>query len=103
VGKPILAIAAGDHHTCAVIGNGEVVCWGAQSTGELGNGMGTGQTATPQPTGLMGIVGVATGSTHSCAWNATAVWCWGSNAKNELGTGLKVLSSSVPVQVAGIP
>ena len=31
-------IAAGDHHTCAVLTEGSVLCWGLNSNGQLGTG-----------------------------------------------------------------
>ncbi len=36
-------IAAGDRHTCAVLVDGSVICWGLNSDGQLG----TGETADP--------------------------------------------------------
>lgn len=41
-------LAAGGDHTCGVSSDGEVYCWGDNSTGELGNGSIV-STATPQP------------------------------------------------------
>jgi alpha-tubulin suppressor-like RCC1 family protein len=33
---PVIAISAGDEHSCALVNNGSVYCWGAGNTGQLG-------------------------------------------------------------------
>jgi len=33
----VIAIAAGDEHTCALLTSGKVKCWGRNSGGELGD------------------------------------------------------------------
>lgn len=38
LGHKALKIAAGDAHSCALLDNGTVVCWGYNSQGQLGNG-----------------------------------------------------------------
>jgi alpha-tubulin suppressor-like RCC1 family protein len=35
---PVRSAAIGWFHTCAVIGDGDVACWGRGDRGELGNG-----------------------------------------------------------------
>lgn len=54
-----IAIAAGDNHTCALLANGNVKCWGNNAYGQLGDGTTTNRTTpadvvwpapTPTPT-----------------------------------------------------
>eukprot|EP00798_Chlamydomonas_sp_ICE-L_P009610 gene9610-7523_t len=54
-GRTATAIAAGGYHTCAILDNGELVCWGSNDDGQTGGtvslasspvNLGTGRTAT---------------------------------------------------------
>jgi hypothetical protein len=92
------AIAAGGLHTCALLDNGQVKCWGYNAFGQLGLGdasdrgdqsgemgdnlpevdLGTGRTATA----------LAASNVHTCALlDNNQVRCWGSNVYGQLGLG----------------
>jgi alpha-tubulin suppressor-like RCC1 family protein len=97
-GRTATAIAAGANHTCAVLDNAQVVCWGDNEYGQLGQGnminIGDALNATivATPTINMGtgrsVVAISAGNLHTCALldNAT-VKCWGSAGNGRLGTG----------------
>ena len=38
LGRPATQLAAGCHHTCAVLDDGSVACWGLNDKGQLGVG-----------------------------------------------------------------
>src|SRR5206468_1000058 len=62
----VLAVAAGDLHSCAVAG-GKVVCWGSNSEGQLGDGTTAEEHAPVDVAGLAsGVVGIAAGAYHAC-------------------------------------
>ena len=99
----IISIAAGGSHTCALAGDGRVLCWGANWSGQLGDGTQKDSSVPVEVAGLPSGVSAITASTsHTCALtNAGGVWCWGGNQYLQLGSGA-ALSSSVPVRVSGL-
>lgn len=102
----VVALAAGEAHTCALLAVGVPVCWGLNSSGQLGNGT---LSSSPTPVGILGLnsvvaiaAGGALGSSHTCALRSDGtVRCWGANGSGQLGTG-NTSPSSVPVIVAGL-
>ena len=82
----IVGVAAGWYHACAVTNAGAVLCWGNNSSGELGDGTNN-PHLTPEPSHLTaGARGLDLGSHHSCAITAGgAVRCWGFNGNGALG------------------
>ncbi|MEJ2552655.1 MAG: RCC1 repeat-containing protein [Gammaproteobacteria bacterium] len=104
--KKATGIAAGYGHTCALLANKTVWCWGKNSYGQLGNG---GYTESDAPVMVSGIDGttiqataIAVGQNHSCALlSGGAEQCWGFNYYGQLGNS-STTSSNVPVSVSGI-
>ncbi|MCP4757302.1 MAG: hypothetical protein GY866_41090 [Proteobacteria bacterium] len=92
----VLEIAAGDEHTCALLDNGTVKCWGNNEYGQLGIGseenkgtssaeMGNNLTAIDLGTQKYALQ-VVTGRDHSCArLDDGSVKCWGRNDYGQLG------------------
>jgi alpha-tubulin suppressor-like RCC1 family protein len=96
-------VAAGRDHTCAVRANGTVACWGANDSGQIGDGT-TGNTRlTPvNVSNLANVVGIAAGEAHTCAVLASGeARCWGLNSSGQLGDGT-VANSPRPVVVRGL-
>lgn len=102
-------IDAGYTFTCALMISGQVVCWGSDSVGQLGNGASYHDQLTPN--WVLGIGGsgvlsgatqIATGGLHSCALlSDTSVACWGDNPIGQQGNG-STNSNFSPGQVLGI-
>jgi alpha-tubulin suppressor-like RCC1 family protein len=98
-----------DNAICALTTTGGVKCWGGNTSGQLGAGLGTGFEAfTPvQVKGLSaGVRSLAAAGSTACAVTAGgAVKCWGWNGDGVLGNGKEYSFqhfSSVPVQVKGL-
>jgi hypothetical protein len=75
---PATAIGGGFRHTCAVLADGSLRCWGANGSGELGDG--TRAIALPGNAVVSSATAISTGSEHACALTAGRVQYWGMNA-----------------------
>ena len=89
-GRTVVAMAAGYAHTCAILDNHALVCWGFNGSGQLGDGSLQDRT-TPVVVDL-GERRVAreitAGFSHSCALlDDHSVACWGGNDFGQLGDG----------------
>lgn len=108
-----VALAAGYLHTCALLDDGAVRCWGSADSGQLGNGdeefVGLTNLPSDRPVvPLAGpVIGIAAGGAHTCVvYEDQQVGCWGSNEYGQLGYGnteaigddeLPIVSGFVPL------
>jgi alpha-tubulin suppressor-like RCC1 family protein len=96
----IVDIAGGHNYSMALKADGTVWTWGANDSGQLGNGemsdmdeMGytlvdRGQPKPVQVTGLTDVAAIAAGWSHAVVLkNDGTVWSWGNNIMGELGIG----------------
>lgn len=98
------------NHSCALLSNGKVKCWGVNAAGQLGNG-----TAGPPIGDSLSLMGdnllpvdlgigfdaaqIDLGVYFSCALStAGAIKCWGNNVYGTLGQG-NTAGSNFPVSV----
>jgi hypothetical protein len=97
-GRSARFIAAGSNHTCAILDNASVVCWGRGNSGQLGQGaianIGHSGLATVATTLAIDFgsghtaLAISAGDAHTCAIldNAT-IKCWGFGSNGRLGSG----------------
>lgn len=100
-----VSLAAGDRHTCALLGDGAVACWGANTSGQLGVAGPPEARATPVAVaGLASVVRLDVGDDHGCAVASDGVMrCWGSNDRGQLGVPPSVMPrTATPVTVPGL-
>jgi alpha-tubulin suppressor-like RCC1 family protein len=106
-GTTVTAVAGGQFHSLALTSTGQVLAWGSNSNGELGNGTttttGCSCISTPVAVNLppgTTVTAIAGGSSFSLALTSTGqVLAWGWNAYGTLGNGTTT-SSSTPVSVS---
>ena len=106
----IQQVSSGASHSCALLTDGTIRCWGSNTNGQLGNGA-LGDSATP-----VTVLATANGAPFlhatqiSCGVEASTcalrgdhtAWCWGWNMYGQLGNQATT-NSSLPVEVTTAP
>ena len=100
LGQGASLLGAGGSHVCALLVDSvSVKCWGANFSGQLGQGdtVNRGSSTAPMSSlapvdlGLVGsetVAVVAAGGSHTCVYTSTEqVKCWGDNGRGQLGIG----------------
>eukprot|EP00944_MAST-04C_sp_MAST-4C-sp1_P005340 g5340.t1 len=96
VGETVVRLNLGYYHTCALLDNGKVKCWGANAHGQLGYGdtNNRGDNTNEMGTNLAyvdvgeTVVQLSLGYYHTCALvDNGKVKCWGKNEYGQLGYG----------------
>src|SRR5690606_6091322 len=88
----VVQLATGIYHTCAVVNDGRVRCWGQGTSGKLGYGNTNhiGDDEEPASAGDVDVGGtviqLAAGYWHTCALlDGGRVRCWGAESEGRLG------------------
>jgi len=88
---------------CGLTAYGSPMCWGDNSTGQLGNGSGSSSYHPVPVAGGYAFVAIGGGNSHACGLTAAgAVYCWGNNSNGQLGTGDTVSSPTPELVVTGV-
>jgi len=96
----VRSVSAGGYHSCALLGDDTVMCWGKDDKAQLGDGDRWHVRRSPiEVVGLPnGVSDIALGSRHACALTpATTVMCWGANELGQLGSGIEFAATATPV------
>ncbi len=99
----LVSIDAGSAHTCALAADAQAYCWGANTSGQLGDG-----SANPADRdhaypvfGGLSFTQLSAGGNHTCGVTGDSqAYCWGAGEQGQLGDGLS-RSANKPVAVAG--
>lgn len=104
----IRKIAPGYTHTCALLADDTVKCWGSNDFGQLGDGTTSPSSSAVSVAGVTNPVDIAVGTSFSCAiFGATSgassgsVKCWGLGTSGQLGDNTNA-SSATPVSVSSV-
>ena len=101
-GRTATQVDGGYGHTCAIMDDGSVYCWGYNAYSQLGDGTTTNsQTPVPvtMPTGLT-ATSLEMGFYHGCMiMDDGSAYCWGTNSNGRLGDGTDT-DPMTPVQVS---
>ena len=108
----VVAISAGNEHTCVQRSNGSMACWGRNNVGQIGDGT---TALRAVPTDVQGlpssVAAISAGGDHTCAvTTAGAMLCWGNNVEGKLGIDRLNVGSGwgeadpypIPQQVVGL-
>lgn len=98
----VQTIASGSQHSCALLLDGNVKCWGEGSLGQLGDANAQ-DSGLPVDVIISDVQQVAVGGDHSCALTDDQfVLCWGSNSNGQIGQALQVSNVTYPYTVSGL-
>ncbi len=101
-GLDVKQLSLGEYHSCALLRDGTVTCYGINESGQLGDGTTTDRVMQKVVAGLSGVTQVAAGDNFTCALLADAtVSCWGTNSGSDICSGANVLHAT-PTAVGGV-
>lgn len=99
-------------HTCALLADGTVRCWGTTADGQIGSGNTTtiGDTELPTAVGALDIPGrvvqIDSMKNHNCARLDTGeIYCWGAGGNGRLGYAntISIGDDETPVSAGSVP
>ncbi len=103
--KKVLQVETGGFHTCALLDDHKLKCWGRGAEGQLGTGniadvLSAGIASSSVNSGVSYMRQISLGYKHSCAvMDDFTVKCWGDNSTGQLGIN-NVVNQSNPMNVS---
>lgn len=79
-------LALGENHSCALLADSTVRCWGSNEHGQLGNDARADSKTPVAVKDLTGVTELIAGGYHNCArLGDDTVRCWGANGDGQIG------------------
>ena len=98
----VVQVASGNAFTCYVLVDSSVKCFGANGSGQVGDGTTTTRATPVEASGLRGVRSIDAGDAFACALMIDGtVKCWGNNGSGQLGLG-NTTNQSTPQTVPGL-
>ena len=99
----VAKLSAQWQHACALDTDGVLACWGANSSGQIGDGLtgGARPPTTPSAPLPAQVTAVAAGRDHTCALAADGAYCWGANAQGQVDPAAPSMPIPTPQAVRG--
>jgi alpha-tubulin suppressor-like RCC1 family protein len=105
-GTDVVGVASftlGTNHACGILVDGSAVCYGGNSSGQLGDGTTTDRTSAPVLVGGgLHFTSLTAGNLFTCGLATDGfAYCWGANSFGQLGVGAGTANRTTPTRVSG--
>ena len=99
----VAKLSAQWQHACALDRAGTLACWGANGSGQIGDGTSSGPRPPTTPSAPLPaqVTAIATGRDHTCALAGGDIYCWGANAQGQVDPGAPSMPIPTPTPVSG--
>jgi alpha-tubulin suppressor-like RCC1 family protein len=94
----VAALGVGGDHSCALMSDGTLRCWGSNLNGQLGDDQASGtMSPKPVPASIDGVQAIQLGLLHTCVLDTGGgVRCWGHNGRGQTGQPRTVTDVLLP-------
>lgn len=93
-------VVTGAAHTCVMLEDATLRCWGDNSSGQLGIGTVGGYEPAPVAPLVSTVLSVFAGTDHTCAIDSSqGLACWGDNSWGQVGVGSWVNEIPEPTKI----
>jgi hypothetical protein len=97
----VLQITVRDSHSCGILNNNTLKCWGYNGWGQLGDGTTVNRSSPVTIDSGTGYQRVSAGYHHVCGiTSSSALKCWGRNNSGQLGDGTTIMRTT-PISIDG--